>query len=168
MRFDSFTFGILMMLFVPIWYGPLNFTVKKIILLLTSCLFYGMWDFRYLPLILGLGFVDYLMGILMAKGQEPTRKTALFLSTATNLTALFMFKYYVWIVNDFFGVTISGSQLAIFGETPLALSFTVFISISYIFDLYRKKNIVLLQCFGFYGDDYVFSTFELWSNNQRW
>ncbi len=139
MRFDSFTFLFFLAIVMSCWYLFTNQVLKKGFLLVASCVFYSFWDLRFLPLIFGLGSIDYFLSKLIVK----TKFKCFFLwsSVFINIAGLFWFKYSKWVAETFFDINHQYFQQSIYqGDTPLALSFTVFISLSYVIDVYRDPR----------------------------
>ena len=75
MLFNSFDFAV----FFPIVFGVYWLVLGKhrrlqnIMLLLSSYLFYGWWDWRFLFLIFFSTAVDYTIGLLMARTDTQVR-----------------------------------------------------------------------------------------------
>ncbi len=111
-------------------------------LTLASYLFYGWWDWRFVPLMLASTTADFVAGAAIDRSADPRhRRTILILLLAFNLGILGIFKYY-----DFFAGGLNGLG-ALLGaqETlpllhlvlPVGISFYTFNSISYTIDIYR-------------------------------
>ena len=67
---------------------------RKWLLLLSSYLFYGAWDWRFLGLIIGSTLVDWLIGLRLGQeGTDRSRRTWIALSVVWNLGILAFFKY---------------------------------------------------------------------------
>ncbi len=111
-------------------------------LLVASYVFYGAWNWRFLPLILFSTAMDFLLGRAVATATGARRRKLLIgASVILNLTLLAVFKYY-----DFF----AGQLASIFGVLripislpllhlllPVGISFYTFQSMSYVWDIYR-------------------------------
>jgi alginate O-acetyltransferase complex protein AlgI len=134
---------------------------RKIWLLLCSYFFYACWNWKFLFLIMASSALDYLVGTMLARTQDPrARRGWLILSLCANLGTIAFFKYY-----NFF-VTSAAALLAWLGLhpslhtlniiIPVGVSFYTFHSMSYTIDVYRGKlkpvsNILDLACFiGFF------------------
>ncbi|MFN7972691.1 MAG: MBOAT family O-acyltransferase [Acidobacteriota bacterium] len=111
-------------------------------LLLASMVFYGYWNVRYLPVILGSGTLNYAIGRAFhrtsgAKGTEARRRYALLCAgVAVNLALLAYFKYLDFIVDNVNAVArthIARPHVLL----PMGISFFTFTQISYIVDAYR-------------------------------
>src|SRR5690606_23693045 len=75
---------------------------QNAILLLASYFFYGLWDWRFLFLIIASSLVDYFAALAI-KGTESNSKQKLYLysSIVWNLGVLFLFKYYNFFIDEF-------------------------------------------------------------------
>ena len=112
-------------------------------LLLASYVFYGFWDWRFLGLILVSTAVDYTVSRLMRPAAEPLRKQLLLVSLVVNLGLLVTFKYFGFFVES------TASLLRTFGLEPnlpllkillpVGISFYTFQTISYTFDVFRRR-----------------------------
>ena len=122
-----------------------NRPLRQLFVVLASLVFYGWWNVRYLPLLVGLTLANWL--IAQAFGRW--RKTWLPLAGVfLNLSVLALFKY-----ADF----LRGSVWGVLGEDwqpwrlvlPLGISFFVFQKISYLIDLRR-------------GDRHIYGFLDFW------
>lgn len=138
-----------------------NLKLQNVFLLLVSYLFYGLWDWRFLILLLAISIVNYLIGIRIdINDSKKIRKTWLILALVLNLGTLGFFKYFNFFTESFadmvslIGYHVSLSTLKI--VMPVGISFYIFLSISYILDIYKKtlvaeRDIVnVLLSFGFF------------------
>lgn len=111
-------------------------------LLGASLLFYGLWDWRFVPLLLGTTLVDYVAGRAIA-ATDGDRRRSLLLATAVavNLALLGYFKYRGFFVESLdgllraLGVDVSGRAPRF--VMPVGVSFYTFACISYVVDVYR-------------------------------
>src|SRR5256714_1094095 len=134
---------------------------RKIWLLLCSYFFYACWNWKFLFLIMASSALDYLVGTMLARTQDPRARLGwLILSLCANLGTTAFFKY----SNCF--VTSAAALLAWLGLhpslhtlniiIPVGVSFYTFHSMSYTIDVYRGKlkpvsSILDLACFiGFF------------------
>ncbi len=70
-------------------------------LLIVSYVFYGWWDWRFLGLLFGTTLNDYLVGLALAKVENPRyRRALLALSIGVNLGVLGFFKYFNFFVES--------------------------------------------------------------------
>lgn len=116
------------------WDLPRAVLARRYLLIAASLWFYGYWDPRLLPLLLGSIVVNWLF----AKLYGPTRRHVVLIGVALNLLLLGIFKY-----ADFFADTIAlvaGNEREPWGIVlPLAISFFTFQQISYLVDRARGK-----------------------------
>lgn len=137
------------LLFLPIVYALYwllrdQLKWQNLLLLVSSYLFYGLWDYRFLSLIVISSMADYLIALAIQKSNERgKRKLLLSLSLLINLGFLLVFKYYNFFVSSFvdfaqtLGFDPSHSTLNII--LPVGISFYTFQTLSYTIDVYRKK-----------------------------
>jgi alginate O-acetyltransferase complex protein AlgI len=104
------------------------------VLILLSLIFYGYWDVRFLPLLVG----SILLNWLAAKYYIATKRGGVITAAiAANLAALAFFKYM-----NFFAETVTslGVPIGPFAiALPLGISFFTFHHIMYLVDLRRGK-----------------------------
>lgn len=159
MLFNSFSFGI----FLPIillLYWAVGFTRIKwqnLIILVASYFFYGLWDWRFLFLIIASSLVDYFAGIAIdGTDKVSKRKLYLYSSVFWNLGVLFLFKYYNFFIYEF--ATLFNLQQGEYGFSslnlilPVGLSFYTFQTMSYTIDIYKgrisaSKRILNFLCY---------------------
>lgn len=148
MMFNSLQFLIFFPLVVLAYY-IIPHKHRVIFLLIASYYFYMCWNPTYALLMAFSSLVTYLSGILIGKDKaaQPDKKNAgsrwVAVSFVINLSILFFFKYFNFIVTDL----ISGFS-AIFPELglgtvrlsvilPVGISFYTFQALSYTVDVYR-------------------------------
>ena len=69
-----------------------SLNLRNWILLGASYVFYGAWDWRFLGLLMGSTLVDWVVGRLLGRTDDPRqRRRLLTLSMVTNLTVLGFF-----------------------------------------------------------------------------
>ncbi|MGC1631114.1 MAG: MBOAT family O-acyltransferase [Gelidibacter sp.] len=146
MLFNSLDFAIFLpIVFVLYWFVcHKNLKLQNLLILVSSYIFYGWWDWRFLSLIAFSTLVDYIIGVLLSKEERPRkRKLLLFISIFINLGFLGFFKYYNFFLESFvdaysfFGQSISVSSLNII--LPVGISFYTFQTMSYTIDVYKRK-----------------------------
>ncbi len=159
MLFNSFNFGlflpIVLLLYWAIGYQKIKF--QNLLLLIASYFFYGLWDWRFLLLILISSLIDYYSGIEIEKSATKSRKKFfLFFSVFWNLGILFVFKYYNFFITEF--TTLFGLESSEYAFSslniilPVGLSFYTFQTLSYSLDVYKGKikatyNLLNFLCF---------------------
>ena len=110
-----------------------NRVARQSVLVLASLGFYGWWDIRFVPLLMGLTVANWLFAQWF--GRDPARWIPV-LGVTLNLAVLGLFKYADFLRGTAFGLTGSDWQpwhLIL----PLGISFFVFQKISYLIDLRR-------------------------------
>lgn len=146
MLFNSLDFAIFIpIVFVLYWFVlKKNLRLQNLLIVLSSYVFYGWWDWRFLSLIIFSTFVDYAVGMRLGVEQKPlNRKILLWISIVVNLGFLGFFKYYNFFIDNFteafsfFGQDITINSLNII--LPVGISFYTFQTLSYSIDVYRGK-----------------------------
>ena len=146
MLFNSLDFAIFLpIVFILYWFiTQKNLKLQNALIVVSSYVFYGWWDWRFLSLILFSTVVDYLIGQrLRTEDKQFKRKILLWISITVNLGFLGFFKYYNFFLENFvnafslFGMQINANSLNII--LPVGISFYTFQTLSYTIDVYRKK-----------------------------
>jgi len=146
MLFNSIDFAIFLpVVFILYWYATNhNLKLQNALIVVSSFLFYGWWDWRFLSLLVFSASVDYFVGIALARNDdEKIRKQLLWVSITVNLGLLGFFKYYNFFAENFaeafsfFGHPINTGSLKI--VLPVGISFYTFQALSYSIDVYRRK-----------------------------
>ncbi|MCF7560811.1 MBOAT family protein [Sabulilitoribacter multivorans] len=147
MVFNSLDFFIfLAIVFILYWFlFKKSVKLQNILLLISSYIFYGWWDWRFLSLILLSTIVDYFVGIMIHSSESQSkRKRWLWVSVIFNVGLLGFFKYFNFFVDSWidmftmFGYEIK-STWTLQVILPVGISFYTFQTMSYSFDLYYKK-----------------------------
>lgn len=146
MLFNSLDFAVFLpIVFLLYWFVfNKNLRFQNLLIVTASYVFYGWWDYRFLSLILISTVVDYLIGHrLRTEERKDIRKVLLWTSICVNLAFLGFFKYYNFFIDNFtsafsfFGRNIQISTLHII--LPVGISFYTFQTLSYTFDVYKRK-----------------------------
>ncbi len=145
MLFNSFEFAIFFLIvFLLYFFNYKRLRVQNLILLVSSYVFYGWWDWRFLSLILISSVSDYIIGLNIEKSEDVVkRKRLLFLSVFINLGILGFFKYYNFFAAstvdalNFFGLQSNPFFIKVI--LPVGISFYTFQTMSYTIDIYRKQ-----------------------------
>jgi len=156
--FSSYQF---IFIFLPISWGVyfwLNArrltTAAKSWLIGASFVFYGWWNFIYVPLILMSILVNYSIGTALASSQLASAegkgrrkgilramapRTLLMAGVAANLVVLGYYKYAGFFLSNLnaLGLDVPVPDIAL----PLAISFFTFLQIAYLVDSYRGKAV---------------------------
>lgn len=117
---------------------------QNVLLLVSSYLFYGWWDWRFLGLLLLSTVVDYSTALLMRQAATPQgRKALMLVSVVTNLGILGFFKYFNFFIDsaaallETLGLEANLPALSII--LPVGISFYTFQTMAYTIDVYREQ-----------------------------
>ena len=143
MLFNSFGF---LFVFLPVvvllyWLIPRGYA-RLLFLIVASCVFYGLWDWRYIPLLLGTTLIDWVAGWLIVHNKAGRRRKLLLAAAITvNLALLAYFKYRGFFfdsMDGLFSLLGMGEPLPMLRVLlPVGISFYTFAAISYVIDVYR-------------------------------
>ena len=141
MLFNSFTF---IFFYLPItvvgffWLSRYSYTLSAGWLASASIVFYGYWDYHYIPLLLSSICFNFWMGLKIAFSDKPFRKLWLIFAIISNLLLLGYFKY-----ADFFISTVnyisSANVQTLSIILPIGISFYTFTQIAFLVDTYEGK-----------------------------
>lgn len=146
MLFNSIDFAIFLpIIFILYWFVTnKNLQAQNLLIVISSYVFYGWWDWRFLSLILFSTIIDYFVGKRLSKQEDETkRKFLLWISVFVNLGFLSFFKYYNFFLDNFvtafsfFGHPINPQGLNVI--LPVGISFYTFQTLSYTIDVYKRK-----------------------------
>ena len=146
MLFNSIEFAFFLPLVFFIYWFVFNRYLKaqNAMLLVSSYVFYGWWDWRFLSLIAFSTIIDYAVGLRIESTQQQfIKKKWLYLSIGVNLGLLGIFKYFNFFIDSWvtafsaFGYEMSPYSLRII--LPVGISFYTFQTLSYSIDIYRGK-----------------------------
>jgi D-alanyl-lipoteichoic acid acyltransferase DltB (MBOAT superfamily) len=102
------------------------------------------WIPRYVIILLFLITVDYLAALWIERREGPSRRAALVVSLSANIGLLGYFKYANFARATWLSLTQPGAHFVPLGIIlPLGISFHTFQSMSYVIDVYRKKQSVV-------------------------
>ena len=143
MLFNSYVF---LFAFLPVtlagWWLVRRSEVRFAWLTIASYVFYGWWNWHFLPLMIASTTVDYIAGAKIAATENlRTRRGWLVASLSFNLALLAFFKYYGLFASTInqassdFGFRAAVPVLNII--LPIGISFYTFNSMSYTIDIYR-------------------------------
>jgi alginate O-acetyltransferase complex protein AlgI len=105
----------------------------QLLVIICSIYFYGWWDTRYVPLLIGNALVNFYLGQTISKTKS---KALLVGGLAYNIGLLGYFKYADFFIENWNGLT--GSQNSLLHLIlPLGISFFTFQVIAYLVDCYK-------------------------------
>ncbi len=108
-----------------------------LLLSVSSIIFYGYWDVKYVPLLFLSIIFNYFIGQNLIKRLDKNN-IILFFGVFTNLSLLIFYKYSSMIIdnyNIFFGFNFTLN----YPDLPLGISFFTFLQIAYIVDCSKGK-----------------------------
>ena len=152
MQFTSFVFIVFLAIVFGLYWSTRKPGLQNAILLFSSYIFYGWWDYRFCLLILISSLVDYLAGRRISISESVMqRRVWLYVSLISNIGLLCVFKYYgffadnLQVLGQSLGWTFSPLTLNVI--LPVGISFYTFQTLSYTIDIYRgrlqpAKNVV--------------------------
>jgi D-alanyl-lipoteichoic acid acyltransferase DltB (MBOAT superfamily) len=146
MFFNSVDFAVFLpIVFFLYWFiTNKNIKFQNILIVVSSYVFYGWWDWRFLFLIIFSTFTDYLVGVFLSKTENrKKRKILLLASIIVNISLLGFFKYYNFFVDNFIvAFSFLGMKPNIWHLhiiLPVGISFYTFQTMSYSIDVYKGK-----------------------------
>ena len=143
MIFNSFTYLVFLALAVVL-YWMLPRSQRLALLLGASVIFYGFWNFYFVPLLFVSIVVDYIAAQMIRRTEVRSKRRALlWVSLVTNFSLLGFFKYYYFIADN----VIATAQVMGYDWNPtlmtvllpIGISFYTFQSVSYTVDVYRRQ-----------------------------
>lgn len=145
MLFNTPIFFVFLIVFL-LFYGFVFLRHKPRIyfILVASLVFYGTWNYRFIPLLVGSAVIDYFLAQAIYNSDSQQRKKWLLtLSVIMNLGILALFKYAdfaIQSVSDLLGVLGYSSNIPTLSWVlPVGISFYTFQSLSYTIDVYRGE-----------------------------
>ena len=147
MLFNSIEFLLFLpIVFVLYWFVfDRKLKYQNLLILFSSYIFYGWWDYRFLSLILLSTIVDYFIGLCISnQASLKNKRILLWCSVLFNLGVLGFFKYYNFFIDSWidlfssFGYDIK-SVWTLNIILPVGISFYTFQTMSYTIDIYKGK-----------------------------
>lgn len=152
MLFSSIPFLYYFLPITLILYYAVPKSVKNIVLLLASLVFYGWGEPSYVFLMIGSIIMGYGAGILLEKTNKALlKKIILITSLVISIGLLGYFKYtnfFIKNINKATGISLPLLKIAL----PIGISFYTFQLISYVIDVYwgrvkAQKNLISLATY---------------------
>ena len=147
MLFNSLEFLIFLpSVFLLYWFVfQKNLRIQNSLLLISSYVFYGWWDYRFLSLIFLSTVVDYFVGLKIHNSNDKKiKKSYLLVSILFNLGLLGFFKYFNFFIDSWIDLlgAIGYEQKSTWTLNvilPVGISFYTFQTMSYSLDIYYGK-----------------------------
>jgi len=124
-----------------------HYRYQNLLLLTVGYSSYGLWDWRFLILLIATTVINFAMGGAISKSLNPShKKIYLNIAIVWTLLVLGIFKYF-----DFFSGSVNNLLLTFNFHLdpvllkvilPLGISFYSFQALTYPFDIYRGKTIL--------------------------
>ena len=115
--------------------------LQNLFVVISSYIFYGWWDWRFLILIAITTLLSFLSGIGIEKvPTQRGKKVVMIANIVVNLGILGVYKYYDFFAREFaqlFGI--ESDFLLLHLILPVGISFYTFQALSYSIDVYRKQ-----------------------------
>ena len=144
MLFNSYTFIVFFGVVLLLHSLPFSWRLRKFNLLIASYLFYAAWSPPFVILIWISTLIDWLAGLALHRTENPAkRRFFLGISLAANLGLLGFFKYGIFLTENFshflrfIGIHYQPALSEI--VLPVGISFYTFQTLSYTFDIYKRK-----------------------------
>ena len=139
MVFSSLNFLLIFLPIVLLLHSVLPFKYKNIVLLAASIIFYAWGEPRYLAIMIITILVNYAGAILLDKHYSSRQRLWIVsLTIVLDLSFLFYFKYFNFVVDNINGVLATDFQLLDI-IMPIGISFYTFQAMSYLIDVYRRE-----------------------------
>ena len=147
MLFNSIEFLIFLPVVFCLYWFVFNKHLKlqNLLILISSYIFYGWWDWRFLSLIFLSTVVDYFVGIQIFNNKNTKKKKSfLWLSIVFNLGLLGFFKYFNFFIESWIDLLSSvgyeyQNVWSLNIILPVGISFYTFQTMSYSLDIYYNK-----------------------------
>lgn len=137
MVFSSIVF---LVYFLPLFllvYHLIPHKFKNAVILISSIIFYSWGGPKFIFVILGTTFLDFLLVKKMSEqASQKGKRIFLVVSLCLNLGLLFYFKYFNFFIDTFnqvLGADIHWTKIIL----PIGISFYTFESVTYVVDVYR-------------------------------
>jgi D-alanyl-lipoteichoic acid acyltransferase DltB (MBOAT superfamily) len=142
MSFVSLAFLIFYAIVFILYYALPGMRTQNLLILVASYFFYGWWDWRFMPLLLGISLTNFITAIVIERAEGGRTKKIFFLtSLAVSLGALALF--------DFFSQSLAALARSMGFSAdfptlrlilPLGISFMTFQGLAYVIDVWRGKQ----------------------------
>lgn len=145
MLFNSIEYILFLPLFfIGYWFVFKNLKLQNFFVVISSYVFYGWWDWRFLILIAFTTLCSYISGIMIEKYENRLFQRWISIANITlNLLVLCIFKYFNFFSYNLdllfrsFGLELDWITLDIL--LPVGISFYTFQALSYTIDVYQHK-----------------------------
>src|ERR1700730_2270227 len=109
MSFVSSEFVVFYVIVFVVYYAIPVLRVQNLLIVAGSYIFYGWWDWRFLPMLLGISLTNYATAIWIDRASGRRAKRMLLIAAlAVSLGVLAIFKYF-----DFFAQSLAGAARSV-------------------------------------------------------
>ena len=147
MVFNSFDFAVFLCLVWAMYALMRGAGARRVMLLIMSLVFYGWWDWRFLPLIIGVSTTAWAAARLhqwaLDQGKPRAAVWAVRVGVGLPLLVLGFFKYALFMLDSsvpvlaVLGLRLPSPELSIL--LPVGISFYTFQALSYVIDVSRGR-----------------------------
>jgi len=141
MYFNSIDFAVFLpIVFVLYWFVLKKVKAQNALLVISSYVFYGWWDWRFLFLLFFSTLLDFYSGTrIYSVRNRNARKLWLWISIAINLGFLAFFKYYNFFIDSLVDAGLNIRESTLQFILPVGISFYTFHGLSYVIDIYYDR-----------------------------
>jgi len=145
MTFTSLSFVLFFIAVFILYWIIFNGKTKRqnLFLLASSYFFYGWFEWKLLLLLFGISLANYFIALMIQRTDKKIRRTIFISGLIINIGTLFLFKYLHFFIDAFSSLlSFSGFHLDLYTTKiilPLGISFYIFLSLSYLIDVYKQK-----------------------------
>ncbi len=129
MVFAGLSFLIFVFPIVILLHNLLPAKYRNAFLLFASIVFYAWGDIKYIPLLLFISIMNFVLGLQI---QKTNNKVYLIIGLVLDVGILLYYKYFAFFMQQL------GIALPYEIRLPLGISFFTFQTLSYLIDVYRK------------------------------
>lgn len=146
MLFTSLTFALFLTIVFILYWSAFRHSlrVQNFFLLVAGYVFYGWWNWKFLGLLIAVSSVGYFFALFIQNEQlKQFRRIFFYTGIFINIGILFLFKYFNFFVEEvtktlhYAGIETSKIETSL--VIPVGISFYIFITTSYLIDVYQKK-----------------------------
>ena len=145
MSFVSAAYLVFLSIVFILYHATSSIRIQNAVILVASYVFYGWFDWRFLPLLVAVSLANYFAALVIAGLEnDRARKAVLVGALAVSLVALAVFKYFNFFIDS--AATLAGvAGLQFTAPTlklilPLGISFMTFQGMAYVIDVYRREH----------------------------
>lgn len=149
MLFNSYEFFIFFSIFFCLWiFLKDSLQIRWIFLTISSFIFYAWWSAKFIWLLIFTGVIDFSFALLIYQTHNNRlRKIYFCIPFLINISILVSFKYAQFFLQSFDSIYFFFTQKNLknpdipgfFKILPIGISFYTFESLSYVFDVYKRK-----------------------------